>query len=335
MLKRIILIAIILLLTVAFNQDSYSCENPSSPLTEMLWCLAKEVKELKDQIKNPETIVDALKNDQEFLESVEGGKGNTGETGPRGPAGPQGERGLTGSVGPQGPRGSQGPAGSQGPQGNTGPVGPRGSSGIINDGGREYIELHRNGHQGVHIGYDTANRANAAFYNDSGTRVAYIGVEDGKGLVQSNDRIIVNGNSIRDYAEVFNLQTRQNVTPGTVMSVIEDAKLAPSDKAYDPRVVGVISGAGGLSSGMVIGEREDSTTDLPIAVAGQVYVRVSTKSRPIQVGDLLTSSDKLGLAMPVDDKIEAIGAIIGKALENYTPPEDGTEGLVRMLVMSR
>lgn len=66
-----------------------------------------------DEIKyNPQVIIDALKNDEEFKQSVTG------------PQGPKGDKGDTG------PKGDQGPKGDTGPQG---PVGPAGKNGLTID----------------------------------------------------------------------------------------------------------------------------------------------------------------------------------------------------------
>ncbi len=84
---------------------------------------------------------------------------------------------------------------------------------------------------------------------------------------------------------------------------------------------------------MLIGTRNDGSSDLPVAVIGQVYVRVSTENGPIAPGDLLVSSSRAGVAMRASDMNRAFGAFIGKALQAYN--ETAVEGLVRMLVMSR
>ena len=82
----------------------------------------------------------------------------------------------------------------------------------------------------------------------------------------------------------------------------------------------------------LIGTREDGSSDLPVALSGQVYVRVSGENGAIQPGDLLVSSSSAGVAMRASDLQLAFGAVIGKALQRY----DGeAEGLVRMLVMVR
>jgi hypothetical protein len=138
-----------------------------------------------------------------------------------------------------------------------------------------------------------------------------------------------------DYSETFEFKTRENVITGTVMSM--DGKgggLVPSEKAYDPKVVGVISGAGGLQTGMQIGSRKDGSNDLPVAVSGQVYIRICMENGPIEVGDLLVASSIPGVAMKASGIEKTTGTVVGKALEPYN--ELGKrEGLVLMLVMMR
>ena len=84
----------------------------------------------------------------------------------------------------------------------------------------------------------------------------------------------------------------------------------------------------------MIGTREDGTRDLPIALAGQVYVRVTVENGPIVAGDLLVSSTTPGTAMRARDMQLAFGAVVGKALQPYDGI-GGAEGLIRMLVMVR
>ncbi len=113
-----------------------------------------------------------------------------------------------------------------------------------------------------------------------------------------------------------------------------EGRIAPSAGPYDRRVIGVISGAGGLQPGSVIGNREDGSNDLPVAVSGQVAVRVCLEGGPIEPGDLLVASSQPGVAMRAADPSRAVGAVVGKALEAFGSGE-GKEGLVRMMVMLR
>lgn len=171
----------------------------------------------------------------------------------------------------------------------------------------------------------------ATFYNKNGKEVVLIGTADD----QENGTLVVNGIKVRDYAEVFELADRSDVRPGTIMAVSgASARIAPAAAAYDKRVVGVISGAGGLGPGAVVGSREDGTNDLPLAVSGQVFVRVCLEGGPIAPGDLLVASSLPGVAMRAADLSRAAGAVVGKALEDYGKAEP-EEGLVRMMVMLR
>jgi hypothetical protein len=147
--------------------------------------------------------------------------------------------------------------------------------------------------------------------------------------------IAVNGMSIHDFAEVFELGDRDGVVPGTVLSVAgTNGRLGPSRGPYDHTVIGVVSGAGGLRPGMTIGSRADGSRDLPVALSGQVYVRTSGEGGPIEVGDLLVASGTPGVAMRATDRGKAVGAVIGKAMEPVVDFGE-REVLVRMFVMAR
>ncbi len=149
-------------------------------------------------------------------------------------------------------------------------------------------------------------------------------------------KIVLNGVNVKDQAEVFELTRRDGVVPGTVLAITDDGRLAPSSEAYDPRVIGVVSGAGGLQPGLVLGAREDGSTDLPVALNGQIYVRVNSEGGPVRPGDLLVPSDRPGIAMRAADRQRAFGAVLGKALESFDGGDSPSrEGLVRMLVMVR
>jgi hypothetical protein len=180
-------------------------------------------------------------------------------------------------------------------------------------------------------GSDVGNGGFARFFNDDGKEVVYIGVSTtGVGMVEVNDKWV------HDYADVFEFASRVGVIPGTVVSASADGQgLTPSSAPYDPKVVGVVSGAGGFSPGMQVGSRTDESNDLPIAVSGQVYVRVCDEQGAIKVGDLLVASGTPGVAMVATDRTRAFGAVVGKALEPFNAIAGDTEGLIRMLVMNR
>ena len=159
---------------------------------------------------------------------------------------------------------------------------------------------------------------------------------DGGVTIRSRDglgAILVNGRTAHDLAEVFDLALRDGVEPGTVLSVVDETGLGLSSGAYDRRVVGVVSGAGGYVPGMVLGTRDDGSSDLPVAINGQVFVKAVLDGGEIEPGDLLVASAIPGRAMRGSDSSRLTGAVIGKALEPFRAG-DG-DGLVKMLVMTR
>jgi hypothetical protein len=192
-----------------------------------------------------------------------------------------------------------------------------------------YLDItNGNGKYVVSLGSGNEQGGYSRYYNSQGRETVYIGTcSDDRGC------ITVEGKKIGDYAEVFELATREGVRPGTVMAVVADGGLiGPSKGAYDRRVVGVVSGAGAFSPGMILGVRDDGSKDMPIAINGQVYVRVVDENGPVAPGDLLVASSTPGVAMRASDSDRAFGAVLGKALDSH---KDRGEGLVHMLVMAR
>jgi hypothetical protein len=78
----------------------------------------------------------------------------------------------------------------------------------------------------------------------------------------------------------------------------------------------VISAQPGIALG------ESGENKLLVATTGRVKIKVEATKAPIQIGDLLVTSEKEGIAMksdPIDVggvKIHRPGTIIGKALES-------------------
>ncbi len=106
-------------------------------------------------------------------------------------------------------------------------------------------------------------------------------------------------------------------------------KLLISSKAYDRTVAGVISGAGGINPGMMMGQKGSiADGNYPIALTGRVYCKADASYGAIKPGDLLTTSDTPGHVMRVNDHSKAQGAIIGKAMSAL----DMSTGLVLTLV---
>lgn len=112
----------------------------------------------------------------------------------------------------------------------------------------------------------------------------------------------------------------------------DDGTIVPCSSAYDPRVIGVIAGAGNYRPGIIMDRREKSNEQRrPISVMGKVSCRVDARLGAIRVGTMLTTSPTPGLAMKAADPMKAFGCVIGKALTSF---DDGI-GLVDMLITMR
>jgi hypothetical protein len=134
-----------------------------------------------------------------------------------------------------------------------------------------------------------------------------------------------------DLSEQFDVKPSGDLRPGYVVSIdaANPGGLVVSSRPYDRTVAGVISGAGGVRPGMLMGQH-GSVADgsQPVALTGRVYCWVDASYGAIAPGDLLTTSRTSGHAMRVDDPDMARGAIIGKAM---SPLPQG-KGLVLVLV---
>jgi hypothetical protein len=141
-----------------------------------------------------------------------------------------------------------------------------------------------------------------------------------------------------DFAENFeisaapeNSAAMEKIEAGMVVSIdpANPGKLALSAQAYDRRVAGVISGAGGVNPGMVMSQEGTLAHGKhPVALSGRVYCRVDATQGAVEPGDLLTTSITPGYAIKATDPARAQGAILGKAM---TGLKEGM-GLVLVLV---
>jgi hypothetical protein len=131
-----------------------------------------------------------------------------------------------------------------------------------------------------------------------------------------------------DCAEDFALIGAEAPEPGTVMVIDAEGALRASCEPYDRKVAGVLSGAGDLRPGLVLGRTCAEGRRMPLALVGKVYCKVDAGPAPIEVGDLLTSSSTPGHAMKASDASRAFGAVIGKALR----PVAGGTALIPILV---
>jgi hypothetical protein len=148
---------------------------------------------------------------------------------------------------------------------------------------------------------------------------------------------ILGGADLSEQFEVSPLDTASvephshSIAPGMVVAIdpSNPGKLIVSGQAYDRRVAGIISGAGGIKPGMVVGQEGSIANGAhPVALTGRVYCWADATNGPIEPGDLLTTSDTPGHAMKVKNHKKAQGAIIGKAMTSLKTGK----GLVLVLV---
>ena len=131
-----------------------------------------------------------------------------------------------------------------------------------------------------------------------------------------------------DCAEDFDIVDAENIDPGAVMVLSPEGGLQLSDRAYDKRVAGVISGAGDYKPGLILDKRPTGNPRKPVALMGKVFCKVDASYGAIEIGDLLTTSETPGHAMKASDSGKAFGSVLGKALR---PWSEG-EGLIPILV---
>lgn len=210
-----------------------------------------------------------------------------------------------------------------------------GEDGIVLDGSNGFSVRDRAGSEAVNFtaearmpGAPAALWIGRAAENGGGPGLLVIRDKSGNDSITidgaQGDIILANG----DCAEEFEIDQSNSVEPGTVVVLNSSGKLMPATTPYDTRVVGVVSGAGNLRPGMVLDRQTGSKTRQPVALVGKVNCRVDADIRPIEVGDLLTSSRTRGHAMKAERTPEAFGAVIGKAL---SPLSSGL-GLIPILV---
>jgi hypothetical protein len=173
--------------------------------------------------------------------------------------------------------------------------------------------------------------------SDTGGRSGYLDVRDTSGIAtialngQSGEATVkvLNITGGADIAEPFQI-AEPEVAKGSVV-VIDDAhpgQLKLSDRAYDTRVAGIVSGANGIKPGLALHQEGVVQGGQHVALTGRVYALADATSSPIRPGDLLTTSDSPGHVMKSADRERGTGAILGKAMTGL----EGGKGMVLVLV---
>ena len=129
---------------------------------------------------------------------------------------------------------------------------------------------------------------------------------------------IEGGNIKAKYQDVAEwVESSQELSAGTlvVLDHTKSNQVIASSQAYDTRVAGVISERPGIALG------EGGDNKVLVATTGRVRLTVDASKGPIQIGDLLVTSDIPGVAMksqPINIggvQIHRPGTLVGKALE--------------------
>jgi hypothetical protein len=181
-------------------------------------------------------------------------------------------------------------------------------------------------------------RTNQPFYLFSDSSKACITIHP-SGKIHLANSLSVNGTTTTkvltvtggaDIAEPFPVSEHEAIAAGAVVVIDEHnpGQLKLCRKAYDSRVAGVVSGAGGVNPGLTLQAEGRFGGGLKLALSGQVYALATAAHGRIEPGDLLTTSEVAGHAMKATDKYLACGTIIGKALTSL----EAGEGLVLVLI---
>ncbi|MFH1844658.1 MAG: hypothetical protein ABIF77_15765, partial [bacterium] len=237
--------------------------------------------------------------------------------------------------------------------GSTNAVGVRGYVNSTSPGGYSTgVRGHNNGVGGMGIGVHGSQDGSGwgVFGTTPSGRGVYGYSTDGDGIYGfSNTGAGVYGSSTSGYAGVFDGTVRVDVLeitgadvaekfpvseetkPGMVVMIdaANPGQLCVSRGAYNRCVAGVVSGAGDIPVGTILGNLPGSEDSPPIALSGRVWVHCHAADTAIKPGDLLTTSDTPGHAMAATDFAQAHGTVIGKAMS--TLPR-GETGLVLVLV---
>ena len=202
---------------------------------------------------------------------------------------------------------------------------------INNDG---TINLYNSDHhRTISIDPAESNASDAGqitLYSADGTTatIEIDGSYSNKGRITTNELQITGGS---DLSEFFNLSDYNAIEKGMVVSIDENnpGHLKISQTAYDKKVAGIVSGANNIEPGLIMSQKGTiADGEHLIALSGRVYCKTDATKSPVEIGDMLTSSDLPGFAMKATDKEKASGAIIGKAM---TSLKSG-KGLVLVLV---
>ncbi|UCE18779.1 MAG: hypothetical protein JSV84_00015 [Gemmatimonadota bacterium] len=200
------------------------------------------------------------------------------------------------------------------------------------EGGAGVLLYNSNGEYTIELDADEGDDGVMRLFNDAGTATIVLDADyNGYSRVRTDVLEINGGSDLSEQFDIHTLPDDDQPSPGMVVCIDPEhaGKLVISREAYDCTVAGIISGAGGIKPGMLMGQSGSvSDGQYAVALTGRVYCWADASYGQIRPGDLLTTSDTPGHAMRVADHTKAQGAILGKAMTHL---EEG-QGLVLVLV---
>lgn len=206
-----------------------------------------------------------------------------------------------------------------------------GANGRINtDPANQHSNLYLSSNNDVIIKLDNDGGEDGVFRIKSSGGADVMTVDEA-GTTSTKILEITGGADISERFAISNTDSLAQPLPGMVVSIdpTRPGELMISQQPYDTRVAGIVSGAGGINPGMLMGQ-QGSVADgaYPVALSGRVYCWADSSHGVIQPGSLLTTSSTPGHAMAVKHHGGAQGAVLGKAMSTL---EQG-RGLVLVLV---
>ena len=198
-------------------------------------------------------------------------------------------------------------------------------------GGAQILMRNAAGAQTVQLDSDAGGAGFLALYTTNGTAPIILDADaSGDGRITTQVLQITGGS---DLSENFDINVdKDTLLPGMIVSIDPKnvGELVLCHQAFDKKVAGIVSGAGGVKTGMLMGQAGTKADGKhPVALTGRVYCWVDADAGgPVEAGDLITTSNTPGHGMRVGESTRASGAIIGKAM---SPLEKG-KGLVLVLV---
>lgn len=154
---------------------------------------------------------------------------------------------------------------------------------------------------------------------------------DVTGTIHASGDITSSGSIYANYQDVAEwVPASGSLEPGTVVVLDPEQhnQVTASAASYDTAVAGVVSERPGIVLGQAAANKAQ------IATTGRVKVKVDARNAPINVGDLLVTSDIAGTAMKSEPlvingrRFHQPGTILGKALE---PLASGTGEILVLL----